>query len=92
MPFLHLAVLVGIYLILPAAAASTGLCRGGTGAAIEGSGIGKILTCVQFPRQKEIVTQMQSFQSYFSQNYKKNSFRISFWFNSTAGAPVVMTV
>ena len=47
------------------------LCRRGTGAAIEGSGIGKILTCVQFPRQKEIVTQMQSFQSYFSQNNKK---------------------
>ena len=43
MPFLHLAVLVGIYLILSAAAASTGLCRGGTGAAIEGPGIGKIL-------------------------------------------------
>ena len=42
MPFLHLAVLVGIYLIL-SAAASTGLCRGGTGAAIEGPGIGKIL-------------------------------------------------
>ena len=43
MPFLHLAVLVGIYLILSAAAPSTGLCRGGTGAAIEGPGIGKIL-------------------------------------------------
>ena len=47
------------------------LCRRGTGAAIEGSGIGKIPTCARFPQQKEIVTQMQSFQSYFSQNNKK---------------------